>query len=125
MMRFSVHRRSRFPILVENSKIPVWLSKIAPIEIQAISFAGFIFCRDNISKRTWKHEMIHFLQQKELYFIGQWILYYYFIFRGYLKYRDMSKAYARNPFEQEAFANEANPKYLLKRIPFAWKLYKV
>ncbi len=124
-MRFSVHRRSRFPILIEDSKIPVYLSKIVPIEVYAFSIGPWIICRDKLSKRQWKHEMVHWLQQKELYFIGQWLLYAYFFLRGYMKYKDGAKAYSRIPFEQEAYNNEANPKYLHTRKRYAWKLYKV
>ena len=29
--------------MFENSKIPVWLSKLAPIEINALSFFIFVF----------------------------------------------------------------------------------
>jgi hypothetical protein len=118
-------RKPIFPILFEDSKIPVWLSKIFPINIYAISFAIFIICREKISKRAWRHEMIHYRQQKELYFIGQWILYAYFHIKGYIKYKNGKDAYYKNPFEQEAYANENNYLYLIKRKKYAWKQYKV
>ena len=31
----------REPVFFEDSKVPVWLSKISPIEINALSFAFF------------------------------------------------------------------------------------
>ena len=33
------------PLIYENSKIPVWLSKVSPIEINALSFFIFVFAR--------------------------------------------------------------------------------
>ena len=62
------------PLMFENSKIPVWLSKIAPIEIWALSFFIFVFCRAKLNDVTKRHEIIHFQQQLELAFVGQWIL---------------------------------------------------
>ena len=53
----------RRPWIFENSKIPVWLSKVAPIEIWALSFACFVFCRGKLSKTTRRHETIHYHQQ--------------------------------------------------------------
>ena len=115
----------KLPIIIENSKIPVWISKIAPIDIFAISFGFFIICRDKIPERTWRHEMIHYRQQQELYFIGQWILYAYFCIYGFIKYKSGKQAYYRNPFEQEAYANQDDPIYLLKRKKKAWKKFEV
>jgi hypothetical protein len=54
------------PIFVENSKIPIWLSKIAPIEIGAITLGFIVFSRGEISERTKRHETIHFQQFLEL-----------------------------------------------------------
>ena len=115
----------KLPIIIENSKIPVWLSKFAPIEIFAISFGFFIICRDKLPERTWRHEMIHYRQQQELYFIGQWFLYAYFCLRGLIKYRSAKEAYYKNPFEQEAYTNQDDPIYLLKRKKRAWKKFEV
>ena len=32
------------PIMIENSKVPVFLSHFAPIDIWAISFGPFVWC---------------------------------------------------------------------------------
>jgi len=53
----------RRPWVFENSKLPVWLSKLAPIEIWAMSFACFVVCRGEMSKTTRRHETIHYHQQ--------------------------------------------------------------
>jgi len=114
----------RLPIIVENSKIPVFLSKFAPIEIFALSFGIFIFCRDKLPDRTWRHEMIHYRQQKELLFVGQWYLYAYYYLKNLLRYKNGKQAYRENPFEREAYANDLNPLYLIKRKKFSWRNYR-
>ena len=42
------------PKYIENSKVPVWLSYFAPIDIWAISLGPFVWCRgvldDNINR---------------------------------------------------------------------------
>ena len=113
------------PITFENNKIPVWLSKIAPIEINAISFACFVFCRGKLSDTTRQHETTHFQQQLELLFVFQWILYGFFYLYGLLKYRNGEKAYYQIPFEQEAYDHQDTPNYLLKRKRYSWWKYKV
>ena len=54
------------PKFIENSKIPVWLSKLAPIDIWAISFGVWVWCRGELSKTTRRHETIHFQQSDTL-----------------------------------------------------------
>tara|TARA_R100000008_G_C3529975_1_gene138721 strand:+ start:361 stop:735 length:375 start_codon:yes stop_codon:yes gene_type:complete len=108
------------PIMIENSKVPVWLSKVAPIEIWALSFGTFVWCRGVMSDETKRHETIHFQQQLELLFVGQWILYGIFFLHGYLKYRNGAVAYMQNPFEVEAYKNDKMIGYLETRKRFAW-----
>ena len=59
-----------FPIFVENSRLPVVLSKLSPINIWAISLGLFVFCRGELSAVTKNHETIHFRQWVELLFVG-------------------------------------------------------
>ena len=113
----------REPFVFENSKIPVWLSKVAPIEINALSFACFVFCRGTLSKTSRRHETIHYHQQLELAFVGQWVLYGLFSLVGFLIYRSPSKAYYENPFEREAYSNEKKFTYLAKRPLWNWTHY--
>lgn len=103
------------PIFVEDSKIPVWLSYLAPITIWAISFGTFVWCRGKLSERVKRHETIHYQQQLELLFIFQWLLYVIFWAWGMVKYRDGKKAYKENPFEREAFGNDRIQGYLAAR----------
>ena len=110
----------REPWVFENSKIPAWLSKISPIEIWALSFACFVFCRGEMTKTTRRHEIIHYHQQIELLFVGQWLLYGLFWIVGLIKYRDGAVAYRENPFEREAYTNEKKYTYLEKRPLWNW-----
>ena len=61
----------KLPLMFENSKVPVWLSYIAPINIGALSFFIFVWSRGEMSERTKRHETIHYKQQVELLFIIQ------------------------------------------------------
>ena len=112
-----------FPIFIENSKIPIWLSYLAPININAISFFIFVWSRSEMSETTKRHETIHFKQQVEMLFVFQWILYGYFHLRGLLLGLKGSEAYYQNPFELEAYDNESNENYLSERKLYAWVKY--
>lgn len=107
--------KAKFPIFIENSKVPVWLSKVAPIEIYAISFGFWVWSRYEVNTRQRQHETIHYRQQVELAFVLQWLLYGLFFVMGYLRWRDGKKAYRLNPFEIEAYDNDVDPEYLPSR----------
>ena len=111
------------PIFINNSKIPVWLSKLAPIEIWALSFFTFVWCRGEIAEQTKRHETIHFQQQIELLFVLQWILYGVFYLIGLIRYRSGEKAYRNNPFEREAYSNDHDEEYLPNRKRYSWIKY--
>ena len=111
------------PWFFENSKLPVWLSKIAPIEVWAFSFAFWVCCRGKLSPETRRHETIHYQQQLEMLMIFQWIFYGLFWLIGLIKYRDGAIAYRENPFEREAYHNDKNPDYLRTRPRYAWVKY--
>ena len=111
------------PWFVNNGKVPVVLSYLAPITIWAISFGPFVWCRGEINKTTKRHETIHFQQQLEMGFVFQWILYGLFWLVGLVRYRSGSVAYRENPFEREAYSNEKKYTYLEKRKRYAWTSY--
>lgn len=111
------------PIFIENSKIPVWLSKIAPIEINAIAFGFCVWCRGEMDDETKNHETIHYQQQLELLFIGQWFLYITMWLALLIKYRSGLMAYRLIPFEQEAYDNEHDFNYCVERKRYAWTQY--
>ena len=113
----------REPWIFENSKIPVWLSKVAPIEINALSFGPFVFCRGELSKTSRRHEIIHYHQQIEMLFVFQWIMYGYYHLRGLMTGHRGDQAYYQNPFEREAYDNEKKYTYLEKRPLWNWLKY--
>ena len=114
----------KLPIAIENSKVPGFLSKFANANYVAVSFAIFIFFREIKEEQVWRHEMIHYRQQQELFFVGQWLMYAYYYLAGLYKYKDRYKAYRENPFEREAYANQEDPIYLIKRKKYAWRNYR-
>ena len=123
MARFREWVATRKPRVFENSRLPIWLSKVAPIEIGAISLVGFIFCRGEISKTQLRHETIHFHQQIELLFFGFFLLYALFWMIGLFRFRSGELAYRENPFEREAYSNERKYTYLKKRPLWSWTNY--
>ena len=113
------------PWFIEHSKIPVWLSKVAPIEIHAISIGPFVWGRSELSETTRNHETIHFQQQLELLFLFFYLLYGIFWLIGFIKYQSGKGAYYQIPFEQEAYSNEKNLQYLSRRRRYFWGRYKI
>ena len=108
------------PVFIENSKLPIWLSKIAPINILAISLGWFVFSRTTLSTVIKRHETIHFQQQLELAFFGFYLLYGLSWLHGLWKYRDPAVAYRECIFEREAFSSDVVDNYLSKRKRYAW-----
>lgn len=80
---------------------------------RAMSFCGVVFARTSskpLSKETINHEKIHLEQQKELLFIGFFILYLIeFMFKGYYNIS----------FEREAYKYGQNLNYLSNRKHYA------
>lgn len=74
-------------------------------------------------KRLFHHENIHFRQQIEMLFIPHWILYVFYYFLNRLKGLAHNEAYRQNPFEKEAYANDHDFNYLVKRKFWAWTKY--
>ena len=115
--------KSIFPIFFENSKVPVILSKVAPIEIGAINLGPFVFSRGLISETTKRHETIHYKQQLELLFVFFYLLYVFFWLKSVLSGVKGRHAYYDIPFEKEAYQNQNNFKYLNDRKTHAWRNY--
>ena len=113
----------KLPIEVPNSQLPALLSKVAPIKIHAFSAFIWIVCRTQFSTRVRNHETIHYRQQAECLFVGQWILYGLFWLIGLCVYRSGRAAYYNNPFEREAYANDVDPHYLESRKLYSWAKY--
>jgi len=114
------------PLFFEDSKIPIWLSKIAPIDIGAICLGPFVISRGAIGERLRIHETIHFQQYLETGFIGFLLIYAYDYIRCMIKYRNGAIAYRHLRAEQESYENESDVGYLLRRKRWEWLIkYKI
>ena len=71
------------------------------------------------NKLLLNHEHIHFAQQKELLFLGFYILYLLNYLINLFRYFNHDKAYRNIVFEREAFMNEKDFNYLKQRKMFA------
>ena len=111
------------PFFIENSRVPVILSKVAPIDIWAISFGIWVWCRGELSEKTKRHETIHFQQQLELGFALQWAIYAFSYLYHLVKLRDPREAYYDISFERESYGNESYKNYLKNRKRYAWIKY--
>ncbi len=114
---------SKFPIFIENSRVPAILSKISPINIWAINLGLFVFCQGKLSEQTKNHETIHYKQTLELLFLGFWVLYFIFWVVGLIRYRNGATAYTMIPFEIEAYSHDENLEYLGQRKLYSWMKY--
>lgn len=108
------------PIFIENSKVPVILSYVSPIDIWAISLVFFVFCRGELNEESKVHETIHYQQWLELFIIGFAILYPAFWIINLFKGMKPADAYMNNPFEVEAYDNQAVDNYLKNRRRYEW-----
>mgnify|MGYP007063849794 CR=1 FL=1 len=108
------------PWFFENSRVPIWLSRFAPIRISAISLCGFVFSRGTLSETLRRHETIHWVQQRELLGVGFFVLYILSWLWQLIRLRDGSAAYRAIPFEVEAYTFDHEVGYLRRRKCFAW-----
>jgi len=113
------------PLFIENSKIPVILSRFAPININAITLGPVVISRGTMSEVTRRHETIHFQQYLETGFVGFLVLYLWYFLNACYTYGYSKKAYKRIKFEQEAYEHQRNPSYLKNRKRFSWLKYRV
>ena len=113
------------PVFVEDSRIPVWLSKLAPIEINAITLFCFVFSRGKIAESTKRHETIHYQQYLETLIVGFLLIYLYdFLYASIIKRKGFTReSYLSIRFEQEAWENDEYINYLDSRPRFAWLKY--
>ena len=117
-------RRLR-PIFIQNSRVPVWLSKVAPITIGAITLGFIVFSRGKMDERTKNHERIHFQQFLETLFIGFILLYIWDYFWCYMRYSDGKVAYRYIRAEQEAYDHDHDQQYVYTRKRWSWLFKKV
>lgn len=110
----------KLPVFFENSKVPNHISKVSPVEIDAISIGLVVFSAGEINEITRRHETIHYRQWVELGFIGFAVLYPLFYLINRIKGMSGPQAYREIPFEVEAYSNDSDPNYLEFRKPYSW-----
>lgn len=108
------------PLFIENSRIPIWLSKCAPITITAITLFCIVISVDEMSEETKRHETIHFQQYLETGMIGFLLLYLYDYVVNYIKYSSGIRAYLSLRAEKEAYAHQEDEDYLANRKRWEW-----
>jgi len=108
------------PILIENSRFPFWLSKLAPIEIYAITLGPVVISTGEMSEQTKRHETIHYQQYLETGFVGFLLIYLWDYILGYARYKNGAVAYSKLRAEIEAYGNDKDETYLENRIRWKW-----
>ncbi len=88
----------------------------------AINLFGLLFVRNQIvlTKEIINHEQIHTAQMKELLYVFFYIAYFLEWILKLIKYG--SKSYYHISFEREAYLNDKNPEYLIKRKK--WEFFR-
>jgi hypothetical protein len=115
--------RAMFPIFFEHSKVPQLLSKFAPIEIGGISFFVFVWTKYSATEVLKRHETTHYLQQKEMLFVFQWLAYISMSVILTIWHRSTYLGYRKNCFEIEAYKHQHDPSYNSTRGVMAWIKY--
>ena len=89
---------------------------------KAINLFGVLFVRNGaaMSDTDLNHESIHSEQMKELLYVFFYLFYVIEWVIKVVKYKDSGIAYRAISFEREAYMNQGNLEYLLRRKPFNW-----
>jgi hypothetical protein len=89
----------------------------------AINLFGIVFAKYRLSPDERRHEYIHTMQQRELLFLGFYIIYILEWFVRLVCLHRLSDAYMNISFEREAYAKMGDPDYTKHRKMFAWANY--
>lgn len=89
----------------------------------AINILGVVFAKNRMNKVERNHEFIHTLQQRELLFVGFYLLYVIEWLVRLVQHRSLLKAYLAVSFEREAYAHQFDFEYKKNRHHYAWRLY--
>lgn len=111
-----------------NSSCPRWMkiiyNRFIPFGTYwAINLFGVVFAKrqqGELGSVECNHEFIHTLQQRELLFLGFYLLYLVEWGIGLLRYRDRHVAYRNISFEREAYAHQDDMNYARLRPRFGW-----
>ena len=106
--------------MFENSWLPAFLSRFAPIKIGAITLFPFVFSRGEMSEKTKRHETIHFQQYLETAVVGFLVLYLWDYVISLLGGLRGPEAYRNIRAEIEAWDNDDDKDYLENRKRWSW-----
>ena len=89
---------------------------------KTINLFGILFVREGSKMNEYdlNHEAIHSEQMKELLYVFFYLFYVIEWIVKVIKYKDLDLAYRDISFEREAYMNQNNLEYLLRRQPFNW-----
>ncbi|MCE5227187.1 MAG: hypothetical protein LLG05_15190 [Porphyromonadaceae bacterium] len=98
-------------------RLLIWLTMGRIIAITLLPLG--IFTRDDsVSTKTLNHEMIHAAQQREMLYL---VFYLWYLLEWLIRLLiNGRQAYMKISFEQEAYSNDKDAKYLVHRKKFAW-----
>lgn len=89
-----------------------------------INLFGVLFTKSSrLSRTTINHELIHTAQMEELLYIGFYVWYAIEYLSIRLFHKKQNGAYHDVSFEEEAYYNQSNSKYLESRIPYSFLHY--
>ena len=90
----------------------------------AITLFPFVFYNDKpLTEKDRRHETVHVWQQLALLLVIFYILYLIFWLVGYLRYRDVMRAYYAIPFERSAYHLESHINLKPSTLAFHWIKY--
>lgn len=91
----------------------------------AITIGNIIFVRKEyeVTDILINHESIHYEQEKELGYVGFYLLYILEYLYNRIKYKNGRTAYHNISFEKEAYDNQRDLDYIPNRKKFSWLKY--
>lgn len=110
------------PIIIQNELSDF----ILPRGFRAITFCPFIFVstKTRLDPKLLQHELIHCLQQMELFWIAFFFLYLQEWVVNLLDGMTSRQAYHSISFEREAYIYSSDIKYLFNRPEFNWLQFR-
>ena len=91
----------------------------------AITIGNIIFVRKEceVTDILINHGSIHYEQEKELGYVGFYLLYILEYLYNRVKYKDGRTAYRNISFEKEAYGSQRDLDYISNRKKFSWLKY--
>ena len=87
-----------------------------------VNLFGILFIRKEtiLTKRMFTHECIHTAQMEDMYYILFYLWYAIEWLIRLVKTKNAYEAYKSISLEKEAYENDSNAFYLMRRMPYAW-----